>query len=101
MVKLRISLPRTLHNECLHTIALTDTEPSVVLQAWLSLLVPALAAGVPTQTYHQPAYHQPAYHQPAYHQPAYHQPAYHGYEHPKHNCSVLDVVEPADVCTNT
>merc|ERR1712218_206081 len=47
------------------------------------------AAGVPTQTYHQPAYHQPAYHQPAYH----------GYEHPKHNCSVLDVVEAADVCT--
>merc|ERR1712076_310577 len=38
---------------------------------------------------------QPAYHQPAYH----HAPAYHGYEHPKHNCSVLDVVEPADVCT--
>merc|ERR1719438_311282 len=59
------------------------------MKAWLSLLVPALAAGVPTQTYHQPAYHQPAYHQPAYH----------GYEHPKHNCSVLDVVEPADVCT--
>ena len=79
-------------------------QPYVFFQAWLSLLVPALAAGVPTQTYHQPAYHQPAYHQPAYHQPAYHQPAYHqpayhGYEHPKHNCSVLDVVEPADVCT--
>jgi len=46
-----------------------------------------------------PAYHQPAYHQPAYHQPAYHAPAYHGYEHPKHNCSVLDVVEAAEVCT--
>ena len=41
----------------------------------------------------------PAYHQPAYHQPAYHAPAYHGYEHPKHNCSVLDVVEAAEVCT--
>ena len=68
-------------------------------QAWLSLLVPALAAGVPTQTYHQPApyvHHAPAY--GGYHQPAYHQPAY-GYEHPKHNCSVLDVVEQADVCT--
>merc|ERR1711874_378504 len=53
--------------------------------------------------YHQPAYHQPAYPQPAYHQPAYHQPAYHqpsyGYEHPKHNCSVQDVVEAAEVCT--
>merc|ERR1719384_2393793 len=55
------------------------------MKAWLSLLVPALAAGVPTQTYHAaPAYgHAPAY----------------GYEHPKHNCSVLDVVEQADVCT--
>merc|ERR1719340_441835 len=60
------------------------------MKAWLSLLVPALVAGVPASPYHQPAYHQPAYHQPAYH---------HGYEHPKHNCSVLDVVEPADVCT--
>merc|ERR1712121_418539 len=49
--------------------------------------------GVPTQTYHQPAYHQPAYPQPAYHQPSY------GYEHPKHNCSVQDVVEAAEVCT--
>ena len=75
-----------------------------MLQAWLSLLVPALAAGVPTQTYHQPApYGHPAPYAAApayggYHQPAYHQPAY-GYEHPKHNCSVLDVVEAADVCT--
>merc|ERR1719328_950323 len=54
------------------------------MKAWLSLLVPALVAGVPASPYHQPAYPQPAYH---------------GYEHPKHNCSVLDVVEPADVCT--
>merc|ERR1712128_161099 len=38
--------------------------------------------------------HQP---QPAYHQP---QPSY-GYEHPKHNCSVQDVVEAAEVCTPT
>merc|ERR1711931_135791 len=45
-----------------------------------------------------PPYHHP---QPAYHQPApayYHQPSY-GYEHPKHNCSVQDVVEAAEVCT--
>merc|ERR1739848_225210 len=35
---------------------------------------------------------------PAYHAPAYHAPAY-GYEHPKHNCSVQDVVEAAEVCT--
>ena len=58
---------------------------------------------MPTQTYHAaPAYGHPApaygHAAPAYHQPAYHQPAY-GYEHPKHNCSVLDVVEQADVCT--
>merc|ERR1712071_173257 len=31
---------------------------------------------------------------------AYHKPAPHyGYEQPKHNCSVLDVVETAEVCT--
>ena len=76
----------------------------LLVQAWLSLALPALAAAIPTQTYHQPApyvHHAPAYHAaPAYHQPAYHAPAPHyGYEHPKHNCSVLDVVEQADVCT--
>merc|ERR1712110_266942 len=38
----------------------------------------------------------PPYHQPA---PAYHHAVHHGYEHPKHNCSVLDVVEAAEVCT--
>jgi len=32
----------------------------------------------------------------------YPQPSYgHGYEHPKHNCSVTDVVELAEVCTPT
>jgi len=49
--------------------------------------------------YHQPApYHAaPAYHQPApYHAPA---PAYHSYEPPKHNCSVQQVTESAEVCT--
>merc|ERR1712106_471171 len=29
----------------------------------------------------------------------YHKPAYHSYEQPKHNCSVQDVVETAEVCT--
>ena len=39
-------------------------------------------------------HHAPAYgYAPA---PAYHQPHY---EHPKHNCTVVDVVEPAEVCT--
>merc|ERR1712008_583447 len=37
---------------------------------------------------------------PQYHQPvAHHAVVHHGYEHPKHNCSVLDVVEAAEVCT--
>merc|ERR1719319_665065 len=52
--------------------------------------------------HHAPAYapapvvhHAPAYHKPA---PAYHKPHY-GYEQPKHNCSVQDVVETAEVCT--
>lgn len=43
------------------------------------------------------AYGHPA---PAY---GHHAPAYggYGYEQPKHNCSVVDVVEAADVCTPT
>ena len=59
--------------------------------------------------HHAPVHHAPAYapvvhHAPAYapvhHAPAYHQPKPHyGYEQPKHNCSVQDVVEPAEVCT--
>merc|ERR1712106_737989 len=52
--------------------------------------------------HHAPAYHAaPVVHQvPAYHAaPAYHKPAYHAYEQPKHNCSVQDVVEAAEVCT--
>merc|ERR1712106_597411 len=49
-----------------------------------------------------PAYHAApvVHHAPAYHAaPAYHKPAYHAYEQPKHNCSVEDVVDPAEVCT--
>merc|ERR1712088_940600 len=61
------------------------------------------ASAIPTNPYHAPAaYHPaPAYHAaPAYHHaaPAYHQPHY-GYEEPKHNCTVRDVTEVADVCT--
>merc|ERR1712025_640030 len=51
-----------------------------------------------------PAYHTPVVHAPAYyaapvvhHAPVYHAaPAYHA---PKYNCSVVDVVETAEVCT--
>ena len=44
-------------------------------------------------------YGAPAYGAPAYGAPAYGAPAYPAYEAPKHNCSVLDVVEAAEVCT--
>merc|ERR1711970_245431 len=66
----------------------------------LVALVPLVSA-LPSSPYHPaPSYGHPA---PAYGHaaPAYahHAPAYgHSYEHPKHNCSVQDVVEPAEVC---
>merc|ERR1711874_598338 len=45
-------------------------------------------------------HHAPVHHavHAVHHAPAYHQPHY-GYEAPKHNCSVVDVVESAEVCT--
>jgi len=72
------------------------------MQAFALLSLIPLVACKASNPYHAPpTYHQPSYHQPApYHQPAYHQPSY-GYEHPKHNCSVQDVVEAAEVCTPT
>jgi len=53
---------------------------------------PAPAYGHPAPSYGHPA---PSYGHPA---PAYHQPSY-GYEQPKHNCTVQDVTEVAEVCT--
>merc|ERR1719293_139679 len=47
--------------------------------------------------HHAPVAHH-AVHHAVHHAPTYHQPHY-GYEHPKHNCSVQDVVETAEVCT--
>merc|ERR1719499_3072834 len=51
--------------------------------------------------HHAPAHHAVVHHAPVHHAvhhaPAYHQPHY-GYEK-KHNCSVVDVVESAEVCT--
>merc|ERR1711890_134620 len=41
----------------------------------------------------------PVVHHAAHHAVAHHAVAHQGYEQPKHNCSVLDVVEIADVCT--
>merc|ERR1719244_555030 len=45
------------------------------------------------------AHHAVLHKAPAYHAPTYHAPVYHSYEQPKHNCSVQDVVEQAEVCT--
>merc|ERR1712106_1154152 len=48
---------------------------------------------------HHAVHHAPAY-APVHNAPVYHNPQPHyGYEQPKHNCSVLDVVESAEVCT--
>ena len=54
----------------------------------------------------EPKYHKPApvyHHQPSYHHaPAYGHHAHgYGYEQPKHNCTVQDVTEEAEVCTPT
>ena len=72
-------------------------------------LLPFVACGPahPVPAPHYGSYHQPApYHAPApaygHHAPAYHQPAPHyggyGYEEPKHNCTVQNVTEIAEVC---
>merc|ERR1739844_397531 len=77
--------------------------------ALLALLPLALAGPTPVHhaVHHAPAYGHPApaygHPAPAYGHPAPaygHAPAY-GYEQPKHNCSVVDVVETAEVCTPT
>merc|ERR1711892_1151374 len=62
---------------------------------------PAYAHPEPAYAHPEPAYGHPA---PAYGPPAPgygYAPAYPAphYEHPKHNCSVQDVIEPAEVCT--
>merc|ERR1739842_17364 len=50
--------------------------------------------------HHAPvAHHAVAHHAVAHHAVAHHAVVHQGYEQPKHNCSVLDVVEIADVCT--
>merc|ERR1711997_1131702 len=63
---------------------------------------PAPAYGHPAPAYGHPApaygHHAPAYGHPA---PAYGHHAGYGYEEPKHNCSVVDVTEIAEVCTPT
>merc|ERR1712226_1928 len=91
-----------------HLIDSHDKQNIMKAFAVLALL-PFVACGPahPVPAPHYGSYHQPApYHAPApaygHHAPAYHQPAPHyggyGYEEPKHNCTVQDVTEIADVC---
>merc|ERR1711910_174097 len=55
--------------------------------------------GSPSPYHPAPVHHAPAYGHPA---PAYGHPHHgYGYEEPKQNCSVVDVVEIAEVCTPT
>merc|ERR1712201_11413 len=86
-------------------IPLVAAKPGVPFTAFshgpaLHHAAPVVAHAVhaaPVIAHHAVAHH--AVHAPAYHAPVYHKPAYHGYEQPKHNCTVLDVVETAEVCT--
>merc|ERR1712088_418505 len=67
------------------------------MKAFAILALLPLALALPAREKKQAGYgYAPAPYHPA---PAY--PAHHGYgyEQPKHNCSVIDVVEPAEVCT--
>merc|ERR1712209_377355 len=63
---------------------------------------PSYGTYQPHNPYHAPAapHHAPAYGHaaPAYGHPAPHYGGY-GYEEPKHNCTVQDVTEIAEVCT--
>merc|ERR1712106_749320 len=62
---------------------------------------PVLHHAVHAPVHHAVVHHAPvhhAVHHDVHHAPAYHQPHY-GYEKPKHNCSVVDVVESAEICT--
>merc|ERR1711863_78740 len=47
---------------------------------------------------HHAAHHAVAHHAVAHHA-VVHAPVHHAYHAPKHNCSVVDVVESAEVCT--
>merc|ERR1711936_3045 len=92
-----------------HLIDSHDKQNIMKAFAVLALL-PFVACGPahPVPAPHYGSYHQPApYHAPApaygHHAPAYGHPAPHyggyGYEEPKHNCTVQDITEIAEVCT--
>merc|ERR1719400_1638839 len=61
------------------------------------------AAPVVHAAHHSVAHHGVAHHAVAHHAVAHHAvvhaPVHHAYHAPKHNCSVVDVVESAEVCT--
>merc|ERR1711935_547758 len=79
----------------------TSNMKAFAILALLPLALAGPAHPAPSYgSYHQPApYHPaPAYGHPA---PAYGHHAGYGYEEPKHNCSVIDVTEIAEVCTPT
>merc|ERR1712121_495130 len=60
--------------------------------------VPFTAFGGHVTHHAAPAAHHAVHHAVHHAAPVYHKPHY-GYEQPKHNCSVQDVVETAEVCT--
>jgi len=61
------------------------------------------AAPIHHASHHSVAHHGVAHHAVAHHAVAHHAvvhaPVHHAYAAPKHNCSVVDVVETAEVCT--
>jgi hypothetical protein len=65
---------------------------------------PAPGYGEPAPVVHHPLVHHPAP-APGYGHPApapvYHPAPAYGHAHPTHNCSVVEVVEPAETCTPT
>jgi len=70
------------------------------MKAFATLVLLPFVTSLPSAQFGGYGGYAPAPHHPA---PGYgHPPAYghgYGYEHPKHNCSVLDVIETAEVCT--
>ena len=58
---------------------------------------PVIHHGVAHHAVHHAVHHAPVVHHAVHHAPAYHHaPTYHA---PKHNCSVMTVMEKAEVCT--
>merc|ERR1719420_1277829 len=90
---------------CLALVPLVACGPAVPFTAFGGHVADHAA---PVIAHHAPVAHHAVHHAPVAHHavhhavhhaaPVYHKPHY-GYEQPKHNCSVQDVVETAEVCT--